>query len=227
MNLRELRAAARRTLSDTVEPYLWDDDFIDRACNNAVREACIRARLLKDDAVSQPGLAQYAVTAANPVVVMKPEVLVPRSGRMAGGHHQLRALTAESMDRAWPGWDSATESAGEPKVMVMDLAQKTLRLHPTPNADGTLQLRVWRVPMLSEQMVAETDEPIIQIPDIEELKHWVAYEAYLSPDGEDAHAAKAQTHLEYFEARFGARPSLHEMARWADSPPRIRHAVMF
>lgn len=227
VNLGDLRAATRAVLNDIVEPYLWQDDFIDHALNNAVREACIRARLLKDDEMTQPKLCQYTVQPNQPLIAFDPTILVPRSGRMASGYHKLWALTAESMDRVRPCWENSMETPGCPRFMIMDLSQKTIRLHPTPEIADTLNLRVWRMPQPTELMQADADTPVIQIPDAEELKHWAAYEAYLSPDGESAHTERAQLHLAYFEQRFGARPSLHEMARWADSPPRVRHAVMY
>lgn len=76
-------------------------------------------------------------------------------------------------------------------------------------------------------MVQDDDEPVIQLPDVEELKHWAAYEALLTKDGESPDMNRATMHLQMFEQRFGARPSLHEMARWADSPPRIRRSTLF
>jgi len=74
---------------------------------------------------------------------------------------------------------------------------------------------------------ADSDEPVIALPDPEELCHWAAYECYMVKDAETLDAAAAATELALFEQRFGSRPSLHDMARWADSPPRVRHAHLF
>lgn len=227
MNLGELRAAVRDLINDEAEPYLWLDETLDRYANNAVREACIRARLLKEDADTMPRMCQLSVTAGTALVPLAPEVLVVRSGQMEDGCHKLWALTAESMDRYQPNWDSTSWQPGTPQVLVMDLAQKTMRLWPTPDANGTLRLRVWRMPLAKEEMVEDDHEPVIKIPDVEELKHWVAHEAYLRKDVETYNPKASGDHLALFEQRFGSRPSLHEMARWADSPPRVRHAVMY
>lgn len=227
MNLGELRCALRELLNDVVQPTLWSDEQLNRYLNNAVREACLRARLLKDDADSLPRLCRFSVTAGQPFIKLAPEVLVVRSGALDSEALKLWAVTSDSLDRYLPMWESRYMQPGTPGFMVMDLAQKTLRLVPTPTASDTLRLRVWRAPLEKELMVQDGDEPVIQLPDIEELKHWAAHEAYLKKDGESADANRAATHLALFEQRFGSRPSLHEMARWADSPPRIRKTTMF
>lgn len=226
MDLSELRTATRVMINDQAEPYRWPDADIDRRLNNAVREACIRARLLKDDADSLPALCSINYTAGQKIVPYAPQILAVRSGAIVGAICKLWAMTAESMDRQVPGWDS-TLQAGTPQYMVMDLSQKRIRLVPTPDVDGTLTLRVWRGPLEDDLMTGDTDEPAIALPDPEELCHWAAYECYLVKDAETLDANAAATHLQLFEQRFGSRPSLHEMARWADSPPRVRHAHMF
>jgi hypothetical protein len=230
MNTAELLAALREKLDDETAPHLWPDKTLVRYLNNAVREACLRARLLKDDETSCAALCRLPVVVGQAYVKYPAEILVVRDGRLASGScEKLWALTAESMDRHRPGWQSTANSPSTPEVMVTDLAQKTLRLVPTPAVDDTLYLRVWRVPREQERLSLERKErePLIQIPDPEELCHWAAYEAYMKHDSDNEDKSAAADHLKLFESRFGQRPTLHEMARWADSPPRIRYAGMF
>ena len=227
MNLGELRAALRETLSDQAKPYLWSDDTLNRYLNNAVREACLRARLLKDDSDSLPKLCIVSIVPLQPIIKLAAEILVVRSGALDSEAIKLWAVTSESLDRYVPMWESQFMAPGTPGFMVMDLAQKTIRLVPTPTAPDTLRLRVWRAPLAKDLMVRDDDEPVIRLPDVEELKHWAAHEAYLKKDGESADANRSGMHLELFEQRFGPRPTLHEMSRWADSPPRIRHSVLY
>jgi hypothetical protein len=227
VNLGELRSATRELLGDETPQYLWPDATLDRFLNNAVREACIRARLLKNDWQTLPELCRYVVTAGESLIQLKPEVLVVRSGRLLGCDQKLWALTAESRDHQCSTWDSDSDDRGTPRYLVMDLAQKTVRLYPTPDIDGSLYLRVWRTPLPAELMSDAQPDPVIALPDPEELKHWAAHEAYMIKDTETFDPARSANHLAIFEQRFGSRPSLHEMARWADSPPRVRHATMF
>jgi hypothetical protein len=227
VNLVELRAATRTLINDQAPPYRWPDVDIDRRLNNAVREACIRARLVKDNADSRPDLCSIAYTAGQRTVAYAKEILVVRNGSIVGQCHKLWAVTADSMDLIWPEWDSTSMQPATPKFMVMDLSQKTIRLSPTPAIDGVLNLRVWRMPTANDLMTADESVPLIAIPDPEELCHWAAAECYQVKDSEVLDASAAANELSLFEQRFGPRPSLEEMARWADSPPRIRHAHMF
>lgn len=229
MNLGALLTATRELLDDTVEPYQWSDESLVRKLNNAVREVCLRARLLKDDEVSCPELCRVPLTTGQAMTCYAPEILVVRHARLESTHRKVWALTAESMDATRGRWQDENQTPGEPTFMVMDLSQKSLRLHPVPARDDTLNLRVWRVPREKEQLSASARErgPVVQIPNIEDLKHWVAHEAYQGRDGETENPQASADQLALFEAAFGARPTLHDMARWADSPPRVRHGHFF
>lgn len=48
MNLAAIRVESRLRLKDDAKPYLWSDEWLDQAANEAEREACIRARLIED-----------------------------------------------------------------------------------------------------------------------------------------------------------------------------------
>jgi len=231
VNLGELRCSLRSMLGDETQPYLWPDEQLNRYINNAVREACIRARLLKDDADSQPTFCTISIQPGIARYTYIDEILVIRSGVIVGGYGgapKLWALTAESMDRQEPCWDTnQNDGSNSPRYMVMDLTQKSFRLYPTPSTAATLRMRVWRMPLKSDRMCEDSDKPVIKIPDYEELNHWAASEAFLKKDAEFYSPTNSAEHLALFEQRFGNRPSLEDMARWADSPPRIRHARMF
>jgi hypothetical protein len=227
MNLAALRAASRDTLDDTAKPYLWDDEALDRWANNAVREVCLRARLLKDDALSNPGTCCVEVTAGQALVPFDPDILAVRSGAIARHGGKLHAVSSDDMDKIRRGWDATDAVTGPPCFMVMDLSQKRLRLYPAPDADVTLNLRVWRMPNKAERMLVDSHEPMVHLPDPESLVHWVAFEAYMQKDAETYDQDLAASHMALFEKRFGERPTFHDMMRWADTPPRVRHVVMF
>lgn len=227
MALGDLRAYTRTMVDDATEPYLWPDADVDRRLNNAVREACLRARLLRADADTDPRRCLIAVKAGQALVPFPASVLVPRSVSLADGAHTLRLMASTDMDKVEPGWDAGRVQSGRPEYAVMDMAQRVLRLWPTPDADMSLRLRVWRVPDDTEIMEQDGDEPVVVLPDPEELCHWAAYECFMVRDAETFDANAAAEHLQMFTARFGARPTLHDMARWADSPPRVRDAHMF
>ncbi len=91
--------------------------------------------------------------------------------------------------------------------------------HVTPDAAATLRLRAWRVPIDSELMEGPKDEPVVTLPDEENLKHWIVHEAFQHKDGEEGDPQRAAAAEAQFTAIYGRRPSFDDMARWADSPP--------
>src|SRR5574337_387638 len=65
MNTGELLQACREMLNDLAPPYGWDDAQLVRYLNNAVGEACLRARLLKDDVSTRGGLLELVLGIAH------------------------------------------------------------------------------------------------------------------------------------------------------------------
>lgn len=226
MNLETLIGHVRRDLDDTAQPPLYTDEEITAWLNQAVLEAAIRARLIKDDAISNPTLCVVAVTAGDPVVTLPPEVFVVRQAALVGAARALWRVTAKTLDRLERGW-SQRDLQAPPQYLVMDLAQGEARLWPTPDADGELHLRVWRKPLEEEQMEQPSDEPAVRITDPLALKDWALRCAYLVKDSELYDPARAQEHEGIFEARFGPRPTEHAMQRWLDSPPTAPRGHFF
>lgn len=222
MNLGLLRLASRQLINDDAGAMLVQDEELDRYCNNAVAEAAIRTRLLKDDdgpATRIPlvvGQARYA---------LDPDVLGVLAAHVTGRMEPLIRTTAPRLDGLEPGWSHQTRPTGSPRYAVLNLGQKSVTLFPAPAFADTLHLRVWRVPSEAELMEEEDDEPALILPRPEALKHWVAFEVYSKKDGELDDNQRAKDQLALFEAAFGPRPTAHQLTLWSTSPitgPRAR-----
>lgn len=215
MNLGQLRQAVRDALDDNETPPLYADAELDRYLNNAVNEACLRARLLQDDSSE---ICRVALTAGQARYTLAPEILAVRAVHVAGRSEPLHRVSAAVLDRICPGWAHEEQTPAIPTYAVFDVGQKILTLHRPPLADGTAYLRVWRQPSEADWMEEDDDDPVIQIADPESLKHWALHEAYLKKDGELYDAEKSAAHLGLFEARFGKRPSEHDLTLWSTQP---------
>ena len=230
MNLNDLIGHVRRDLDDMVNnPYLYSDEELTGWLNQAVLEAAIRARLLKDDARTNPTMCALAVTAGQYDVAISDLIFVVRHAHMAAGSRPLLRVTTKTLDRLEPGWDQLTPAdiAGTPKYLVMDVSQGLVRLHPPTAAADTLNIRVWRKPLEDEVLELPDDEPAVRITDPEALKHWALRCAYLVKDSELYDPERATQHEGIFEARFGKRPTEHEMQRWLDNPPTAPRGHFF
>ncbi|NMG64369.1 hypothetical protein GPA19_05340 [Azoarcus indigens] len=117
MNLRELVAECRSLARDTAEPYLWETRDWVRWLNEAVTEACVRARLIQDSDGSatsialEPGVSAYRLA---------PEVIDVLQVRLLG-----------ERPRPLVGWD---------------LTETHLVLARAPEIAGDLSLTVIRAP---------------------------------------------------------------------------------
>jgi hypothetical protein len=222
MNQGQLLAASRDTLDDNSEPPLYPHEELSRYGNNAVAEACLRARLLQDDSGDacridlEVGVSRYDIA---------PEVFAVRAVFVASRAEPLIRTTAARLDRIVPGWSHQAQTNGVPKYAVFDVQQKTLTLFPPPATAELCSLRVWRQPSEAERMVEDDDEPVVAMSDPESLKHWILHEAYLKKDGELYDPEKSATHLGLFAERFGPRPDEHTLTLWSTQPitgPRTR-----
>lgn len=212
MELGQLVNAVRDLLDDHSQPPLYGDDELTRYLNNAVAEACLRARLLQDDTSA---LTQLPVTAGTASYKFNPAIFGLQAVHLSGRREPLIRCTAAYLDREAPGWRHMPPPPSAPRFVVLDLQQRTLVLYPTPDADGTLFLRVWRQPIEVERMEEDDDEPVVVLTDAEQLKHWACYEAFMKKDSELYDADKAAQHLQLFTDRFGDRPSEHALMLWS------------
>lgn len=229
MTLEELIGHCRRDLDDMATPYLYSDEELTGWLNQAVLEAAIRARLIKDDARTNPALCALAVTAGAPDIAISDDIFVVRHAFIEGAPRPLYRVTTKTLDRLEPGWDQLVPAdiAGEPKYLVMDVSQGIVRLHPPSATAGELHLRVWRKPTDAERMEVPTDEPAIRITDPETLKHWALRCAFLVKDSELYDTERAEQQEGIFEARFGPRPTEHALQRWLDNPPTAPRGHFF
>lgn len=221
MDLDALIGALRlERLDDTVTPPQYTTEVLTRAFNDAVRQVCIRKRLLLDRSTRQ--CCTVAIAADQASFRLHPRVLAIRSARFTGQRYPLRLTTLKVMDRDHPTWPDAP--TGTPQAIIVDADTGKGVLWPTPDTAGTLQLAVWRVPLESEEMEDGADEPVIADHMHYDLLDWAEHLAYLTKDGEKGDAERAEAAASRFGAKFGRLPSAHEIQRWGVSPPRGQRA---
>lgn len=202
-------------LDDTVADYLYSDEDLNRRINNAVREVCLRTRVLQDATSSAcsvtlvVGQSSYKL-ASNIMVVRGVFVPTRRDG--------MKLVTSGRLDKLHPGWSHFDPHNGIPEFAVFDVGQKRITLYPAPAAVGTMKLRIWRTPNDAELMTKDSHVPIVALPDPEEMMNWAAYESYLTKDGEEGDDKRAGAHLALFDARYGPRPTAAELQNWSTSP---------
>lgn len=210
MNLGALLDIVREELDDTVEPYLWSNEFLADCATDAQNEACRRARLLIDS--STEDIADIEIEAATHTYDLDPRVIRVERAIVAGETLPLRFVLRRDMDVIRPGWED--EAAGTPEFIIPDWSSRKVRLHPTPDADGTLRMTVIRLPLLP---VNDLDDEF-EIPEHfqRNLRHWVKHRAYLKSDSETLDKQASADALAMFVDEFGRSQPAYDEA-WVQS----------
>jgi len=227
MNLGQLRATFRTRVDDPAVPPLWTDTELDGYLNEAVAEACVRARLLFDE--GSP-LCRINVAVNKAIYRLDPSIFeivdawfIPATGQPLNGW-QLTGASQTSMDQqtdpnrrsqfsstrdyyrsSYPfflggNWRAST---GHPRFFIQD--QSRFQLAPIPTITGTVNLSVFRVPSCNEVMEDEDDEPVIPAVWHPRLIDWALYRAYSKQDAETLDPTSADKALAMFEVSFGKR----------------------
>lgn len=209
MNLGELRALARIKLDDTVEPYLWTDEFLNDAINRAQDEAIVRSGGIVDD--FSPTIVNGVIPAGNVSYPVDAKIL-----KVESVYTRTRALTATTSSTLAannPGWESTT---GEPTHFIF--TGSAVRVYPIPIVDTAISMHVRRGALTS--MTMDTHIPEISFPLHSALLHFVLAEAYSLPDADISNPDATARHEKAFEGVFGPRPTMKGLNTWKTTPAR-------
>lgn len=202
MNLGGLLALYRSTTGDSAEPYRCSDDEVINFANDAVNEACRRARLITDS--STPACCELSFLLNVASMALHSSVIYVRDVLLSDGSRLAKVRRAD-MDAQLPGWRPQT---GTPEIWVPDFSTGFLRLYPTPDTATTVSMTVVRIPLAD--MSIDSDEPEIHPRYHRALLHWMLYRTYTKPDPDIYSKDSAAIALAEFEREFGPAESAVE-----------------
>lgn len=199
MRLDQLTAKARLRLGDQQQPYLFLDENIIDALNDADREACIRGRLVKRYDL------EVSLSAGDPFGDYPGEAWSITRTAINGRRldHVDRAMLDASEG---PAWESVT---GTPRA-VFEIDGK-LRFYPTPDAEYTAVCEGYCKP--TKPMAKESDTPLADEVYHEALVSGAVAELYMNDDADGFSAAKAAKHEAVFVQAFGEPLTADQMRR--------------
>lgn len=204
MTLADLIARYRLDANDKAEPYFLSDEDVTGFVNDALREACVRGRLIHESL--SPDVCSITVQAGVAVYPLHPALyeLTYVGFYSADGSlpHMLPVVSTEWLDSRLPDWRSST---GSPRYVVQD--DTSLRIVPSPDGFGTIKLEGYRAP-LEPLLLADKDTAR---PEIHEAHHanliqWVLHRVFSIPDMEMFDPNRAAIAGEAFTRYFGIRP---------------------
>jgi hypothetical protein len=218
MTVEDFITAFRSELGDNAAPYLWSDEDIVRYLNEAVDEACERAKLIEDS--TSADCCEVTLVANQASYPLHASVLHVK--RVAINGRRLELTSIEAMDEAYGGnWEARV--ANVPHAVVVSDDARSLRFFPVPTQAGTATLRIYRTPLEPLSVDADQSEPEIRSVYHPRLKNWVYRCAYLKDDAETFDRNKANDFEARFVADFGERPDANVQRKRRDRrPPRVR-----
>lgn len=206
MTLDDLKLAFRSRTDDTIISsggYLWSDAELTLFLNEAVTEACVRAKLIFD--VTSP-FCSFPVVIGQQAYPIDPSIFEIQSVRVDGYNgsaapgYEMIGTDQTALSRDYGRWYALI---GRPKYYMQD--GFILRFVPLPDAVGTVQLAVYRTPTDTEAMSSGSDEPVIPNQFHLRLLDWALYLAYSKGDAEAGDDKKAAIAEARFETSFGKR----------------------
>lgn len=218
MKVADFIAEFRDTVSDNAEPYFWTSESIVRYLNEAVQEACERAKLIEDRSTSV--VCAIEVEAGVSTYALHPSVFEIKRATLAG--RPLDETSVEAMDADCTGWELLQ---GTPRAFIFEQASGaspcTIRLVRTPTKAEALALTVYRGAL--RPLSADQDQARPEIPERfhERLMDWMLHRAYLKQDADTFDPNKAAVSLGLFVQAFGARPDANVQRKQRDRRPTL------
>lgn len=205
MTLEDLIRRFRVKAQDKAAPYLADDEVVTDWLNDAVEQAAIRGRLLREDA--NDDICRIDLTSASqhtwPLHESVFEIINIRLCTVNDAPDEdtrLWLVSREWLDREVPQWrTNFTERA---KYAIQD--ENTLRIVGTFPVGAWLQMEVYRLPI--NPLVGDSDSPEIHRAHHEHLLDWALHEFYAIPDTEFYDSKRSEQHEQAFTDYFGPLP---------------------
>lgn len=220
MKVEDFITEFRDTVDDHAVPPFWSSENIVRYLNEAVQEACERAKLIEDR--STPAVCSLTLQAGKSTYPLHSSVFEIK--RLTFRGRPLDETSVEELDADAPGWEARS---GQPRLYIFEQASGTqpakVRLVPTPAAADTVALTVYRGAL--KPLSADNDQ---SRPELHERFHlrlmdWMLHRAYLKQDADTFDRNKAAESLGLFVQAFGERPNANVQRKQRDKrPPLVR-----
>ena len=200
MRLDDLIRQFRVRANDVVEPHLFADQDVIDWLNDAEEQACVRARLIREDELESvcrialtPGTHTYAL---NPLVYEIISLWIkPASGRK----RPVTLRSREWLNHHLPEWRDFTRPA---EITIQD--DTTVRIVGAVEVGDTLELECYRLPL--RPMANDTDKPEIHQAHHQHLIDWALHRAFSVPDAEAFDPNRAALAEQAFTRYFGPLP---------------------
>ena len=201
MTLEDLIRRFRALSLDNVTPPFWADEDVIDWLNDAQRQACIRGRLLREDA--NPAVCEIALTPGQhtyPLHQAAYEIISLRILPANGGCSRTVTLKSrEWLDAEFPDWRDDTRPA---RFAIQD--DTSIRVVGAIMTGGKLVIECYRTPI--KMLSNDTDKPEIHEAHHDHLIDWALHRAFSVVDAETFDPKRAELSESAFTHYFGPLP---------------------
>lgn len=192
MNSTELRDQFRSDVVDIEEPFLWSDTEVYDYLDDAQKMLCRLTGGLGD---ASSALTLISYTTATDWVPVSPLILKTRDAYNVADGRPVGVINYEDMARLRLRFDGRT---GQVKYLITGMEPGKARLYPYPDAAGSIQTIVDRLPL---KQINDADQKL-EVADQHKagLGLWMKSRAYSKQDAETFDRNKADG----FEMKFRA-----------------------
>ena len=201
MTLEDLIRRFRVRANDMAQPHLFADQDVIDWLNDAEEQACVRGRLLREDAL--PEMCRIVLEAGKSTYKLHQKLyeishlrVLPQNG---GRSRHLLIKTREWLDAEMPDWRDSNRPA-------MFAIQDDISLRVVGKVDDgdALALECYRLPL--KPMEADNSKPEIHIAHHDHLIDWALHRAFSVPDAETFDPNRAALAEQAFTRYFGPLP---------------------
>ena len=200
MTLEELIRRFRVLAMDNAQPYLFADEDVTDWLNDAQRQACIRGRLLREDA--NPAVCEIALTPGQrtyPLHKSVYEIINARIVPVSGRSRPVFLASREWLDENMPGW---RDDHGPAEFAIQD--DTSIRVVGVITTGDKLVIECYRTPL--KVLANDVDKPEIHEAHHEHLIQWALHKAFSVVDAETFDAQRSERAENEFTRYFGTLP---------------------
>lgn len=208
MNFNQILEMARRRIVDNAGTYETDrllpKDVAAIYLNEAIEEACRRARLIIDSTTQE--ICKIDVLPDVSVYPYDDRIIKIQRVMIASRDTPLKQASYRDLDNSIAGWQKHKNT---PSQYCLDMNSGKILLYPTPVIEDSLTLTVSRLPL---SRIDYDGTPEIPSRYHAKLVSWIIHKIRDSDDSELYHPTKSAIALREFEQEFGvARSANSEM----------------
>lgn len=208
MNSTEILETFREEMNDEADPPLWSDTLLFRYLDDAQKTFCRWTEGIEDSSTAE--ITRLAVVSGTEWYALDKRVLKVREAVDVSTGRPFGLYSAERASDAGIYFDGRPAQL---KAFVTGLSKNMLRAWPFPNNTATVELRVFRLPLVP---ITDAGDQELEIDEQHHLSLllWMKHRAYGKEDAETFDRSKRDD----FEQRFQAY-----CARAKAEQVRLRH----